>query len=248
MLCDYDKFPPSNFVECFVYQPGYWQQDVYTIPFGALLVTAVGRLDPPRSPRWPFQSETATEIRNPSRHPGTFAATLAGAVMVPVFGSIYSARPDFSALTHVRGLVHSHLWTELFTSGAKAFFGRKRPFYDTVLRRGEARRDDRFSFFSGHSSHSFALASYVSQLAIYELKSSALSYIYSGALYSIATWVGASRAIDRQHNWSDVLTGAGVGFTVGRLVFRQVAETAGDAVHIQVEPGKIKLSLKVQTD
>lgn len=247
-MCDYAQIPPASVSDCFVYQPGNWQQDVYTLPLGALVVTAVSRMDPPSTPRRPFAKEAATEIRNPSRHPGIFAASLAGAFMVPVFGSIYTDNPNFSAARHLRGLAHSHLWTELFTSSAKVFFGRKRPFYDTVLRRGEARRDDRFSFFSGHSSHSFALATYVSQLAAYELKSSQLAAVYSGALYSIAAWVGASRAIDKQHNWSDVLTGAAVGSTVGYLMFWQVVESNDGSIRVSIAPGKRAISLEMKTD
>jgi membrane-associated phospholipid phosphatase len=246
MFCDVPPSPQKNPIECAAYKPGHWDQDIYTIPFGALLVTAVSRIDPPETPRWPFNTETAYENRHPTRHPGVFAGALAGVTFVPLLGSVLTDKPEFPISKHLRGLIHSHLWTELLTSGAKVFFGRKRPFFDTAAREGKAGRDDRLSFFSGHSSHSFAFATYASQLAFHELKNESLSWTYAVALYSTAAWIASSRAVDKQHNWSDVLTGASVGTVAGYLVHQRVNAVGETPVQVSFSPNQLTFTLKIK--
>lgn len=245
MHCDIPLAQPAVSSECLLYRPGLWEQDLYTLPLAAAIVTAVSRIDPPTSPRWPFDKEAANEVRNPSRQPGLFAGALAGASLIPLVTSISAVNSSFSIPLHLRGLIHTHLWTELFTSSAKVYFGRKRPFFDTVERRGEVRRDDRFSFFSGHASHAFAFATYASQLALHELKPSELSWTYVILLNTSAAWVAASRAVDKQHNWSDILTGAAVGSTVGYLVFNRVVATSGAQFRMSLAPRKISFNLEL---
>ncbi len=215
------------------------------MPLGAAIVTAISQIDPPSSPRWPFEKEMANEVRNPSRQPGLFAGALAGASLIPLMTSISNENSAFSIPLHLRGLMHTHLWTEFFTSSAKVYFGRKRPFFDTVERRGESRRDDRLSFFSGHASHAFAFATYASQLALHELKSSKVSWSYVFLLNASAAWVASSRAVDKQHNWSDVLTGAAVGTAVGYLTFDRVVRVNGSPLQVSVAPRKVTLSLEL---
>ncbi|NBX18104.1 MAG: phosphatase PAP2 family protein [Proteobacteria bacterium] len=238
--------PPES--ACIRYAPGRWDQDLYTIPLGGLLVAAVSRIDPPKSPRWPFGGESATEKRRPTRHPSFFAGALAGASFVPLAGSILSDNPSFPLVTHIRGLVHSHLWTELLTSGAKVYFGRKRPFFDTAERTGKAGRDDRLSFFSGHSSHSFAFATYASQLGFHEIKSRPVSWLYASVLYSTAAWIASSRAVDRQHNWSDVLVGSAAGAGIGYLVFNRVNSVSKGDLAVTVLPDRLTVYLKIEPD
>lgn len=241
-----DALPPSApKAECFIYTPGLWEQDLYTIPLEALVVTAISRQSPPSTPRWPFNKEVANEIRNPSRQPGMFAAALAGGTLIPLAASVLNANPNFPVLTHLRGYIHSHLWTEFFTSSAKVYFGRKRPFYDTVKRRGEARTDDKLSFFSGHASHSFAFATYSSQIALHELKSPTLAWTYAGLLNGTAAWVASSRAFDKQHNWSDVITGALVGTAVGYFTFQRVQAVSPSPLQVAITPNSVQLELKL---
>jgi membrane-associated phospholipid phosphatase len=209
-------------------------------------VALISQQNPPAKPRWPFENETANAMRNPSRHPGNFAGTLAVATLFPLAGHVLTQNPDFKIFTHLRGMIHSHLWTEAATSAAKVYFGRKRPFYDTVERRGEARRDDRLSFFSGHSSHAFALASYGSQLAFSELKDSPSAWLYATLLHGTATWIATSRAIDKQHNWSDVLAGAAVGSTIGYFTFQRVDNVSRSPLTVAFEPRRVSLQLKME--
>jgi len=244
MVCDALPSPPPA-AECFIYRPGDWRQDLYTIPLEAAVVTWISQQPPPATPRWPFNKESATEFRNPSRQPGLFSAALAMGSLVPLAGSIAADRPDYPFLTHLRGMIHSHLWTEFFTSSAKVYFGRKRPFYDTVKRRGEERRDDKLSFFSGHASHSFAFAAYTSQLAFDALKDESLAWTYSALLQGTAAWVAASRAVDKQHNWSDVIAGAAVGATVGYLTFERVKAVNSLPVRVSLAPGQVTFHLEL---
>jgi len=247
MFCEHPPVPPIEPAECFWYRPGSWDQDLYTIPLEALAVTAISHRKPPSKPRWPFTHEIATAIRNPSRQPGGFAAALGIAALVPLGGAIYTSSPDFSYARHLRGFIHSHLWTELFTSSAKVYFGRKRPFYDTVERRGEARSDDRLSFFSGHSSHSFAFATYASLVAHNELRDSHLAWLYTGLFSATASWVAASRAIDRQHNWSDVIVGSLVGSSVGYLTYSRVQQVARFPISVELPLQGSGWVLKLET-
>lgn len=234
MFCDMPPVPPIGSVDCLWYRPGDWNQDIYTLPLEGLVVTAISQQIPPQNPRWPFTDESANAVRNPSRQPGGFAAALGIAALVPLGAAVYKDSPDFMFYRYLRGFVHSHLWTELFTSSAKVYFGRKRPFYDTVARRGEARTDDRLSFFSGHSSHSFAFATYASLIAHNELKDDRLAWIYTGLFSATASWVAASRAVDRQHNWSDVIVGSLVGTSVGYLTYSRVERVARFPLSVEI--------------
>lgn len=237
--------PPIEPVECIWYRPGDWRQDIYTIPLEAAVVTAISQQTPPQSPRWPFAKESANAIRNPSRQPGGFAAALGIAALAPLAGAVYVSSPDFQFYRYLRGFIHSHLWTELFTSSAKVYFGRKRPFYDTVARRNEARKDDRLSFFSGHSSHSFAFATYASLIAHNELRERNLAWLYTGIFSVTASWVGASRAVDRQHNWSDVIVGGLVGASVGYLTYSRVQQVARIPISVEIPAeGGLAVTLK----
>lgn len=241
MFCP-DSTPAAPAVECAFYRPGDWRQDMYTIPLEALSVAVVSSIKPPAEPRWPFAGEKTDKERQPTRHPGLFAAGLGLGVSVPLTAALVTDNPDFPVLTHFRGLIHTHLLTEFLTSSAKNFFGRRRPFYNTELRNGTDRIDDRRSFFSGHSSHSFAFAGYLSQVALSELKDSTQAWFFVTLLNGVAVWVGSSRAVDYQHNWSDVLTGTVVGGGMGYLMYHQVARSRGLRVQFSPDGKKVTLS------
>lgn len=247
MSCDALPLPQVTTLECYLYKPGLWEQDLYTIPAEALLVTLVSQQAPPSSPRWPFQNESANEFRNPSRQPGLFAVALAGSTLLPLTANILQLKPQFPVWIHLRGLIHSHLWTEFFTSSAKVYFGRKRPFYDTAERLGDVRRDDKLSFFSGHASHAFAYASYASQLAFNELNSTPLAWTYAAILNGTASWVASSRAFDKQHNWSDVITGAAVGTAVGYFMYQRVQHLSQFPITVSLSDREIRFDLKLNS-
>jgi membrane-associated phospholipid phosphatase len=107
-------------------------------------------------------------------------------------------------------------------------------------------KEERFSFFSGHASHTFAFASYASGLAFSQLKDDSSAWFYTGLLFGSASWIGASRAIDKQHNWSDVLAGAAVGSAIGYLTFNRVTQVS--EYPVQIEATLTKITATVQLD
>lgn len=120
---------------------------------------------------------------------------------------------------HARGLAHAFAWNELLTAAAKYWFQRERPFHDTELVNGTLRRiDDRASFYSGRSSHIFTFATYMSAMARDDSPAPWAGWAATAGLYGLAGWVASARAIDGQHNWSDVvvgsLAGTGVAFKI----------------------------------
>ena len=84
----------------------------------------------------------------------------------------------------------------ILTEGMKRGFGRKRP-------NGSCCK----SFPSGHTSHSFTIATIVNELYGNQM---------GIAAYCLAVLVAASRINDNKHYLSDVLFGAGLGTAVGR--------------------------------
>lgn len=242
MLCDGSPEAQSS-AACYVYRPGDARQDIYTIPLEILGVLAVSSLPPPQEPRWPFAHESANEENNPTRHPGTFAFGMATALAVPLTSLVLRDHPQFLVWSYARGAIHAHLWTEFFTSSAKNYFGRKRPFFDAAQRRGGAVTDDHRSFFSGHAAHSFAFATYSTQLAFDQIKEKSVAWIFAGLLNGTALWVGASRAIDHQHNWSDVLTGAIVGSSLGYLTYQRVRDVHQESFRVSLTPGGVSATV-----
>lgn len=201
------------------YYPGLWEQDLYTIPLQAGLLTIMNEsYTKAAHPVWPFRFEHTSRERETTRHPGRLLGVYAGGIAVTTLGVLSYAAPNFSLWPHVRGWIHAHLVNELATSVAKQFFLRKRPFYDSEVEKSErgettVRDDDMRSFFSGHSSHAFTFATYTS-LLIGEHAPRYVSVPAAVALYTGASYVAAARAIDGQHNVSDVVVGALVGSVI----------------------------------
>jgi membrane-associated phospholipid phosphatase len=108
--------------------------------------------------------------------------------------------------------------SQIVTQASKLIFGRQRP--------NEGDSEGRFfhggrSFFSGHASGSWAVASVVAC----EYHNSALAVWGS---YGLATAVSISRYTGRKHFLSDVFVGAGVGYGIGRYVCGKRSTYADD--------------------
>ena len=99
-----------------------------------------------------------------------------------------SEKMEFATLAMVTNVV--------VTEGMKRGFGRKRP-------NGSCCK----SFPSGHTSHSFTIATIVNELYGDQI---------GIAAYCLAALVAASRINDNKHYLSDVIFGAGLGTAVGR--------------------------------
>ena len=99
----------------------------------------------------------------------------------------------------------------LITVGMKRAFGRERP------------NGGSYSFPSGHTSHSFTMASISNEL--YGKNIGLISY-------GLATLVAVSRMNDNKHYLSDVIFGAGLGTAVGRAFSKNYQKF--DETNIQV--------------
>lgn len=206
------------------YSPGLWEQDIYTLPIEAGLVHAVTHFyTPVARPLWPFQNETTTGVRNPTRHSGRLLAPIGGSIAALSIGSLLYTSDTFAFGPVVRGWIHAHLLTELATSFAKVTFQRKRPHHDSEKANGTLRKDDRFSFWSGHASHAFAFATYSSSM-MREYAHPVVGWTFTGFSYGLAAFVGGTRAHDGQHNWTDVIAGATAGTLITQLVYNRTSD------------------------
>ena len=110
------------------------------------------------------------------------------------------------------------LATDQTTNLFKYQFGRLRPCHDPdishLVRLVKSSCGGKFSFFSGHASNSFALASFFSLLMQPYLRK--LSYF----LFFIAGLIAYSRVYIGVHFPLDILVGSSVGTLIGILFFR----------------------------
>jgi hypothetical protein len=150
-------------------------------------------------------------------------ALLFGLVPGFAFGSVYglgraegdrqSANQNLLALSEV--LVGAGLLTQL----TKYTVGRERPFLRTQREHGERVThgpDDNLSFFSGHTSLTFALAVGAGSIASFRGYQRA-PWIW-GVGVPLAALTGYLRIAADRHYFTDVLTGALVGSAVGVLI------------------------------
>gem|GEM_PF-621649 len=212
------------------YNPGLLEQDVFTIPLEAGLIGAMNEFyTPAPHPLIHFPREVRPVQRNSSRHPKALLAPLGAAWAVSTLGYFEMANDRFPISPLVRGWIHTHLATELATTFAKVTFQRPRPFYDMEVAQGlTPRKDDRFSFFSGHASHAFAFAGYSSSLVMKYTDNSIGGMAYTAGALTVAGVVARARAIDGQHNWSDIVVGGLVGATTSVLMFNRVEAVIDD--------------------
>lgn len=202
------------------YCPGYWAQDIFTLPLELGLVASLSQFPTHASkPLGLFSNEsTSYPNRKPTRH-GPKLLIPAGTILsTGGFALANGLRvQEYRVGEILRGWAHAHLITEIFTLLSKNTFQRKRPFYDNVYKDNpnHIRLSDKQSFFSGHASHAFTFASYGSYFILGITEKDPWAWAYSGLLFGLAAWVAGSRAFDGQHHWSDVMVGASIGATVG---------------------------------
>lgn len=107
--------------------------------------------------------------------------------------------------------------TAMTTQIAKFIVRRERPFLHAMSSEEKAARkpssDDNVSFFSGHTSVSFALAASAGTVA--EMRGYRLAPAIWGAGAALATVTGYLRIAADKHYFSDVLVGAVVGSAIG---------------------------------
>lgn len=124
---------------------------------------------------------------------------------------------------HGKGFFETALvYTPLFTSIAKLMVGKKRPYYKDDIHKNDY--DARKSFWSGHASASFSIATYFNLYMYHYLgKNNNRNLLWkipvSLLLYGAAGYVAWSRVYDHAHDELDVTVGAFVGITVSSLIF-----------------------------
>ena len=125
-----------------------------------------------------------------------------------------------SSYQHVKGLFETLTASFLLTNITKNIVGRRRPSYTHYPE--DERLDANKSFPSGHTSISFAIATYSSLYALdyfgnSEKKSGSL--IYATASHLLAAYVGYTRIIDNRHFLSDVIAGGLLGSGVAWAIY-----------------------------
>jgi len=114
---------------------------------------------------------------------------------------------DVGLITVTAGLA-----TQLVTEGFKKSFNRKRPNQEAGPY--QFGYDGNNSFFSGHTSGAFSLATVISE--VYKEDQQWVPYV----AYGVATMTAYARMHDKKHWATDVLAGAVVGHLVTKLVYR----------------------------
>ncbi|TVR93724.1 MAG: phosphatase PAP2 family protein [Spirochaetaceae bacterium] len=124
--------------------------------------------------------------------------------------------------------------TVLLSYGTKEtllhFFPRFRPhaYYDDTPNRLQEDDGSRKSFFSGHSSHTFAVATFATIITRDLYPESRASLVVGGVGYGLAASVSAMRVAGGRHYLSDVVVGAAWGSLVGWAVPRIYRRDSGE--------------------
>lgn len=152
-----------------------------------------------------------------------FALYSSDALALKLSGSSFTgdANPDH----HLLALIEAFGIAMGINQAVKVAVGRDRPkvFFDRPDA-GARNSDSTLSFFSGHATSAFTLASFAHRnLADWlEARGSGpwLGSVLPGVvLYGGASVIGISRIVDQEHYLTDVLAGALVGAVVGNLVY-----------------------------
>ncbi|MCB2206127.1 phosphatase PAP2 family protein [bacterium] len=177
------------------------------------------------------EEELARSVAAPGGSPGSMdpftiphillAGRLAWCTVTELTQDQADTRP---ALRHTLGMYKALIYTQVSTQMAKNLISRDRP-----------DRSDNKSFFSGHTSTTFAVASYLQReldasimhsasLATQPLLRSLLRTAAFSVPYGWATYVGYSRMRDNRHYLVDVLVGAAIGTLIGNVIYNEVAD------------------------
>jgi membrane-associated phospholipid phosphatase len=144
----------------------------------------------------------------------------------------------------------------LFVMGAtytvKGLAGRRRPYmYNTDLsledRIGMGASDDgtaSHSFFSGHTSAAFALATFSSKIVADIHGRSGWTDFMWGSTLTLATLTGIARVKAGVHYPTDVIAGAIVGGAIGYLVPYLHAKGRGRRVGLAVSPTRMGVQIR----
>lgn len=200
--------------------PGYELAGVLTGAIG-IGATEVYKKDiVPDEPRWKTPPALDASVRDGLKWSNTkTAATLSDIMLFGIMPTAAFLSPLATNHNYGRAALtisEAAVATGVITQIAKFSFARARPY--AYYGNDYSNPDSKLSFFSGHSSYSFALSVSSAMLL-------AESYPrYSTAIYSIAILLAAFPAYLRiaadKHYFTDVLTGAIIGSTIAYGVVR----------------------------
>ncbi|MGC4094805.1 MAG: phosphatase PAP2 family protein [Polyangiaceae bacterium] len=183
---------------------------------GSLLLSGVTRTQPGADPSW-FPGDTSLRGRHDPLAANVSDATLVTTLAMPV---AFALDDGIGARFWNRQLVYGETlalngW---LNSVVKVLAQRPRPYVYGAGRANESPRDHYVSFYSGHSSTSFAAAT----AGAYLFAESSLDPGSRAALWGLEFMLASTTASLRtragKHYYSDVLVGAAVGTSFGVLV------------------------------
>ena len=151
-----------------------------------------------------------------------WSASLVGVGMVMIPNN--SGWMNSVSYKNFKGFAGAVSLNRLLTNVAKNTVGRKRPSFDNYP--DDESNDARKSFFSGHASTAFCIATY-SSLFVFDhldgidsLDRNLGKWLYATGAFSLAAFTAYSRVADNKHHISDVITGSLLGSSVAWAVYR----------------------------
>lgn len=124
--------------------------------------------------------------------------------------------------------------------GTKYLAGRQRPYAHLAGETGPSPADDNLSFYSGHTTLAFAVATSAGTIA--SLRGYTHAWVVWAVGMPVATAIGYFRVGAAKHYLTDVLTGAAVGGAIGAAVPLIFHGRIGDA-QVQLVPGLNSVAL-----
>jgi membrane-associated phospholipid phosphatase len=238
--------PPAAQVSSF--RPGEASQDWMTIPIEVGIIASLNAVYTPRAHVLaPFSDEATGLGEKSTTYTRSSLLPYAVGMGAGVFAGLSLANPEFSFYTHVRGLTHALLLSEVANASAKVIVQKARPTYNKQVadNNGLTPDDARASFYSDHANMAFALSTYTSLMMFEYARLPVVASIYAAVALVGATVISFSRVQDHAHHDSDVIVGGVMGTAISALTFYRVREvdrenhpyasSAWDGIH--VSPG-----------
>ncbi len=167
-----------------------------------------------------------------------------GVAHVAAFAAIRFGPGGKDRVRHAHGYVMAAALTQFGTSLVKGIVGRRRPNYEAARALGESTRSK--SFYSGHASSAFCLATYSS---LYTWRRAEKPLYRVGVpliLYGAATYTAWTRVAEHRHYPSDVIAGAIAGGVVAAGVYRWYDGMDGTAGSMTLAPASSGLALAIR--
>lgn len=215
---------------------GSWQE--YSLGGSALVASAILERWPPNDHHPLIGGEQKSYIereRVPDWSLGLAHAAALGAIR---FGPGGDER-----IRHAHGYAMAASLTSFSASLAKGLVGRRRPDHDAARALGKSTRSK--SFYSGHASSAFCLATYATLYARERTSRTPYRVAVPLVLYSAATYTSWTRVVEHRHYPSDVVAGAIAGCVVAAGVYRWYdgLDTQGKRISVAARPGRLLVAV-----